>query len=402
MRILVANQFGSVVGGAETYAFSVAKALATNGHTVGFAFGDSPANASICFSNSGVESLGSHDSLTSWFKAVEAFVPDVVYSQVLCNPQVDEKLAKHWPMILFNHNYSGACISGTKRFQLPVIAPCSRPLGPMCLARYLPRRCGGLNLLTALQSYRRETARRETFRLSRTVCVASHHMRAVMIQNGVPESKVRLLPLFPPHGDRELILPVPRPFTNKVLFAGRLTRLKGWTHLVPAIAMASRALARRLTLVLAGDGPDRDRLVRMAAKWSVPLDFRGWLEPVSLKTVMRQVDLLAVPSLWPEPFGLVGIEAGCVGTPAVAYGVGGIPDWLVPGVSGEMAPADNLHPRLLANAMVRALRDNDHWQRLREAAWRQAGQFSRESHMERLHVIFREAAANNVVGQPSS
>jgi Trk K+ transport system NAD-binding subunit len=41
MRIVIANQFGSVVGGAETYAFSVAKALAENGHRVAIAIADS-------------------------------------------------------------------------------------------------------------------------------------------------------------------------------------------------------------------------------------------------------------------------------------------------------------------------------------------------------------------------
>lgn len=394
MRILVANQFGSVVGGAETYALSIAKELAANGHRVGFAFADSPANNSLLFTSGGVESLGGHDSLGSWLDAVDAFGPDVVYSQVLLNPWVDEEIAKRLPVILFNHNYSGACFSGTKQFRVPKTKTCSRPLGPMCLAHYLPRRCGGLNPLTALRAYRREMARRETFSLVSAVCVASQHMHAVMVQNGVHESKVRLLPLFPPNADREVVPPAPRPFSNTILFAGRLTRLKGWTHVVPAIEMASRALARRLTLVIAGDGPDRDRLIRLATKWNVPLDFRGWLEPETLKTVMRQVDLLAVPSLWPEPFGLVGIEAGCVGTPAVAYAVGGIPDWLLPGVSGELAPGDDLRPKPLADAIVRALRDADHWQRLREGACRQAGLFSRESHMERLLSILQEAAAS--------
>jgi glycosyltransferase involved in cell wall biosynthesis len=219
-------------------------------------------------------------------------------------------------------------------------------------------------------------------------------MRSVMIQNGVPESKVHLLPLFPTHGDRDLHPPQPRPRANTILFAGRITRLKGWTHLVPAIAMAGKQLGQGLALMVAGDGPDRDKLVRLAAKWNVPLDFRGWLGPESLRALMKQADLLAVPSLWPEPFGLVGIEAGCVGTPAVAYGVGGIPDWLIPGVSGEMAPGDDLRPEPLAKAMVRALRDADHWQRLREGAWRQAGQFSREAHVDRLLPILQEAAAS--------
>jgi glycosyltransferase involved in cell wall biosynthesis len=216
-------------------------------------------------------------------------------------------------------------------------------------------------------------------------------MRSVMIQNGVPEDKVRLLPLFPTHGEPGLVPPAPRPRTDKVLLAGRLTRLKGWTHLVPAMAMASKQIGRRLVLMVAGDGPDRGRLALLARKWDVPLEDHGWQASAGVTSLMREADLLAVPSLWPEPFGLVGIEAGCVGTPAVAYAVGGIPDWLIPGISGELAPAESLRPRPLADAIARALQDAGHWQRLREGAWRQAGEFSRQRHIEQLVGILRGA-----------
>ena len=249
-----------------------------------------------------------------------------------------------------------------------------------------------MNPLTTLRMFRDQRLRQKVLRQYRTICVASRHMRSVMIQNGVSEEKVRLLPLFPTHGEPDPASPVPRPQTDKVLLAGRLTRLKGWTHLVPAIARASETLGRRLSLVVAGDGPDRLRLAGLARKWDVPLEDHGWQNSTGITASMREADLLAVPSLWPEPFGLVGIEAGCVGTPAVAYAVGGIPDWLVPGVSGEMAPGDALKSRPLADVIVRALRDPGHWQQLREGSWWQAVRFSREKHMEDLLNILRGAA----------
>lgn len=391
MRVVIANQFGSVVGGAETYAFSIAKALAENGHLVAIAFAESPGNAGNDFNISGVEWLGRLDSPVSWLNAISAFAPDAVYSQVLADPRIDEALGARWPVVMFNHNHSGACISGNKRFRFPSVAICNRSLGISCLAAHWVRRCGGLNPITALRAYRRERARLKGFKRARTICVASRHMRSVMIQNGVPEDKVRLLPLFPTHGEPDPAPPALRPRTDKVLLAGRLTRLKGWKHLVPAIAMASKQLGRRLVLMVAGDGPDRGRLGLLARKWDVPLEDHGWQASAGITRLMREADLLAVPSLWPEPFGLVGIEAGCVGTPAVAYAVGGIPDWLIPGISGELAPAESLRPRPLADAIARALQDAGHWQRLREGAWRQSGEFSRQRHIEELVGILRGA-----------
>ena len=69
-----------------------------------------------------------------------------------------------------------------------------------------------------------------------------------------------------------------------------------------------------------------------------------------------RADLLVVPSLWPEPFGLVGLEAARHRLPVAAFAVGGIPDWLRPGVNGYLAPGDPPTPGGLADAIIACLR----------------------------------------------
>ena len=112
-------------------------------------------------------------------------------------------------------------------------------------------------------------------------------------------------------------------------------------------------MRRPLTLVVAGDGQEKPHLEALAKRLEVPTQFAGRVGP-GLRGLMRG-EVLAVPSVWPEPFGLVGIEAGCVGLPAVAYEVGGIPDWLAPGESGESAPGERPTVAGLADALVRRL-----------------------------------------------
>jgi glycosyltransferase involved in cell wall biosynthesis len=119
----------------------------------------------------------------------------------------------------------------------------------------------------------------------------------------------------------------------------------------------------------------------------VPVRFTGWVDRAGRERLMRQADLLAVPSVWPEPFGVVGAEAGGVGLPSVAYAVGGIPDWCEPGVSGELAPGDPPTPEGLADAIVRALADAGHHARLREGAWRMARRFAAATHLDELCAI---------------
>ena len=45
--------------------------------------------------------------------------------------------------------------------------------------------------------------------------------------------------------------------------------------------------------------------------------FRGWLAPEELAREFADASVVVIPSLWPEPFGLVGIEGFAAGRPAV-------------------------------------------------------------------------------------
>jgi glycosyltransferase involved in cell wall biosynthesis len=125
----------------------------------------------------------------------------------------------------------------------------------------------------------------------------------------------------------------------------------------------------------------------------VDADFTGWIGADRKRELMRQADLLAVPSLWPEPFGLAGLEAGCLGLPAVGYDVGGIREWLKPGESGELAAGDPPTVSGLAEAMVRALADPEHYRKLCLGAWATARKHSIESHLAALEVSLAQVQA---------
>jgi glycosyltransferase involved in cell wall biosynthesis len=128
----------------------------------------------------------------------------------------------------------------------------------------------------------------------------------------------------------------------RLLFAGRMESLKGGTVLLDALPLVSSALSRPLVLTFAGDGSGRfgwarraDAIVRRHP--AMRIEFTGWIEPAALAALFDSSDLLVVPSLWPEPFGLVGPEAGMRGLPAAAFAAGGIPEWLTDGVNGALA-----------------------------------------------------------------
>jgi glycosyltransferase involved in cell wall biosynthesis len=332
--------------------------------------------------------------------ATEAWRPDVCYLHGLTDPDAEAALAASVPTVLFSHNYHGTCISGAKRFAFPTWQSCTKSFGPGCLALYYPRRCGGVNPLTALRLYRLQVKRHEVFPRYRAVCVASRHMVAEFGQNSIEPERLHHLPIFTPEVAPDPTAPAPRPFSGRILMLGRLTELKGGRLLPWAARAAARRLGRELTLVVAGGGPDLPYIQRAAAKVRVPLEAVGWIGPEQRSIVMRSADLLAVPSTWPEPFGLVGIEAGCVGLPSVGFAVGGIPEWLHPGATGELAPGDPPTSGGLAEAIVRALRDPAHWQSLRVGAWKHAHEYSVNRHVERLEQILSQVCRESCGSKP--
>jgi glycosyltransferase involved in cell wall biosynthesis len=106
--------------------------------------------------------------------------------------------------------------------------------------------------------------------------------------------------------------------------------------------------------------------------------------------LMRESRLLVVPSVWPEPFGSVGIAAARHGVPAAAFAVGGIPQWLREGINGHLAPGSPPAAAGLADAIVRCLEEPRHYEELSRGARRIGATFTMEDHLpELIRVLAR-------------
>jgi glycosyltransferase involved in cell wall biosynthesis len=114
-------------------------------------------------------------------------------------------------------------------------------------------------------------------------------------------------------------------------FVGRLTEEKGCLVLPGAVREAARLTGRRLRLEIAGDGPLRTQLHRRLVAAQVEFEFHGWVDESRRDALLSRAGLLLFPSVWLEPFGLVGIEAASHGVPAVAFPHGGVMEWLIAG-----------------------------------------------------------------------
>jgi glycosyltransferase involved in cell wall biosynthesis len=100
----------------------------------------------------------------------------------------------------------------------------------------------------------------------------------------------------------------------------------------------------------------------------------GWVPYREMPTLYGVARLVVAPTLWPEPFGLVALEAMACGTPVVASSIGGFKSLVIDGETGFLVPPGNTS--VLADRIELLLHDEDLWRMMSEAARQHAMEFS--------------------------
>jgi len=273
-----------------------------------------------------------------------------------------------------------------------------------------------------VREYRRQSKRLGLLSTYRAIITHSEHMRAEYVRHGVEPEKVFHLsyyalggPTQPPHdsdappsagsssppenargGERVSARRALPPPAWRILFLGRMEYLKGGHLLLDALPRVCAELDRPVRVTFAGDGKQRAVWERQAARVlreceDLSIEFAGWVTGKEREALWNDCDLLVVPSVWPEPFGLVGPEAGLHSVPVVAFGVGGIGEWLKEGLNGHLAGGNPPTSEGLARAIVKTLSDPKGHTRLRRMALVMAREFNVENHLTGLLHVFEGA-----------
>ena len=337
------NGFG---GGLERHAHDLAVSLSGRGHAITLLHGRTMGRDTEVYARPFVEVL----PMAEVGRARNEL--DVIYAQRVSD--VGElALLGDVPCAIAVHDHDLTCVRSHR--YLPISRePCHRPPGIGCVTHgccvVRTRRAGALLPVTLRSPF--ALRRRVRALAERSLLVAnSHYVAHQLVRAGVDVGRIHVVYPVPPDDRRPLR---PRPAEPRLLVVGQLLPSKG----VDIAITALRYLPSRITLTVVGDGPLRRSLAAHAVRVAPGrVEFVGYVRPEEVTRFYDAASVTVVPSRWPEPFGMVGIEAMRRGRPVVGADHGGIPEWLEAGRGGLLFTPGSAQE--LAAAAVTLLADEN-------------------------------------------
>ena len=342
-----------------------------------------------------VEALGIDRAVA----ALGAWKPDVLFSHGFLDPQIEEQTLDVAPAVFFAHDYYGTCISGFKTHRRPTTQPCDRVFGWRCLIEYHVRgAAAGARFPWCANSAVSRAASNDCAGIGRS-SLTSDRMREEYVRHGFESARVVKVAYgiaSEPIAAKDVTV-TPRGRNGRWRLpssSGAYTRSRAAGNSSTRCRRSSRLSndrfrSRSQAMVRRERNGNSAPLLRLREPM-IDVEFTGWLQPDELSRLYSQTDLVVMPSLWPEPFGLVGSEAGLHGVPVAAFAVGGIPDWLRPGVNGALASGSPPTVSGLADAIIECLRNDETHERLRQGARHVWSNRTFEHHLASLLAVFED------------
>ncbi len=342
---MLSQFYPPIVGGEETMVSGLSRTLAARGHDVAvvtLAVPDAPAfeidegvRVHRIESTSGrlhwlyAESRRRHvppapdpEAALAIRRIVRAERPDVVHGHNwLVRSFLPVRRATRAPLVVTLHDHGLVC--ATRRLTRDG-SVCAGPAPARCI------RCvrGHYGVVKGLPTLAANVVSSRLERATADMYLPISH--DVAIRNGLDRGRVpfRVVPNFVP----DALAGPPSPDDGPIVFAGDCVPEKG----VDVLVEAHERLRDAPPLVLVGRGSEE-----IAAAAGANVSARGVKSHAETLDIFRSASMTSAPSVWPEPFGLVALEAVAIGRAVVATRIGGLTDVVVDGENGLLVePGD--------------------------------------------------------------
>ena len=350
MKILLANKFYYLKGGAEQHYFALQALLESKGQEIiPFAM-QAEENRDSKYSDyfvsqvdlerlrlngAGLKAAGRIFYSPEAKKKMRALVtktkPDIahihnIYHQI--SPSILSALRRQKiPTVMTVHDFKLMCPAYIFYSQGEVCEQCKMRRYYKCCTRRCVKDSYSASALNMAEMYWHKLAK--FYERGVDIFITpSEFMREKLLEYKIaPEKKVVTLPNFIDYGRFE---PEYEP-GDYILYFGRLAKEKG----VRVLLEAMREF-RKVKVKIAGQGPEEAELKALVAKHKLDnVEFVGQLGGDKLQETIRGAMFTVVPTAFYEPFGLVVIESYACGKPVIAARTGALPELVKDNVTGQ-------------------------------------------------------------------
>jgi glycosyltransferase involved in cell wall biosynthesis len=272
--------------------------------------------------------------------------------------------------------------------KLPFYGPLYSPVPVVAIVHHLFGRTAfaQVSLPVAAVTYLSELGIPRVYRRVPMIAV-SPSTRDDLIARGVPAANVAVIPngldhtLYSPDGG------CPGPV---ILSLGRVERYKRIDLLVDAMPRVLAALPEARLLIV-GRGDATSALAGQIARLGLDahVELRGFVSEAEKVALYRGARVFVNPSE-KEGWGLTVVEANACGTPVVASDSPGLRDSVRHDRTGFLVPHGDV--AACADAVIRILRDDQTWQRLRRGALAWAREFRWDAVTDRVQAVIERVA----------
>ncbi|MBW4596508.1 MAG: glycosyltransferase family 4 protein [Brasilonema angustatum HA4187-MV1] len=348
---------------------------------------------------------GAETYLTSLIQSPQSGVSDFVIKSLkelnqsrfkllhIHSPDLLEQVKGECPTVFTVHNHSLYCASGTKYLAAQDVI-CDRNFSYLgCLWGKIIDGCGSRKPARVIQELQSTHHLNNFIRnLKVTFLANSDYVRKQLIKNGLPPQQTVTLRCgisVPQIATAPLSLETYK--IGRILFVGRIVPDKGLEWLLKTLVHTDS----QIHLDIAGEGWERPRLEKLAQKLGLNnrITWHGWCDSNKLNQLYEQCFAVIFPSVWPEPAGLVTLEAYAHYRPVIASAVGGIPEYLQDGETGVLVPANNI--KMLAQAITHLSSD---YQKCRQMGEQGHALLMQEFTMD-VHVKYLQKIYENTISE---
>jgi glycosyltransferase involved in cell wall biosynthesis len=384
VRILFVNEKCGYFGGVEQNVAATAQGLRSKGHHCFLAYGTETERALVAYKGlfhgvfacpDAFDPLG-RGAAGSLAQVVERVAPDVLYIHKINSIDACLPFISKIRTVRMVHDHD-LCCPRRHKYYVHNGRVCRSRAGAICYLdlAFLERgRTFGLPVrFTSIQAKLREM--RKNYALDRLLS-GSRFMQHELLQNGFLEDKIHILPPVVPMTGTPCS---PVPAEPVILCVAQLIRGKGVDLLLEAL----RQMKCGFGAIIVGTGNAESHLRALCRKLGLEarVHFQGWVSNDAIDALYDRARVVVVPSRWPEPFGMIGLEAMNRGRPVVGFNVGGIPDWLEHDVTGLLVPEQDTAS--LAKALETVLLDRELADHMgRQARERVQERYSFEAYLE--------------------